>query len=193
MAAEVEIWKPEVEIWKPLFSAVPHRINCRMWWDSHLCPQHLHPASAFFTAAPCIDRSDIRLSGTGWGSVRRWKINKVYRDGSQEADDVWFREKVGCGPCTPLTEHDRSIVSKYQTQCVRYASPRWSFANSTGNPGTARFIPVPFHMTFPSLLTKHEPRIHKQSHTLQVPLISSFPIKHAGFSAEVQDHGYLKV
>lgn len=161
-----------------------------MRWDSHLRPQHLSPASAFFTAAPCIDRSDIPLPGIGWGSVRRWKINKVYRDGSQETEDVWFREKVGCRRCTPLKEYHHSMASKYQTQ-IRCSSP--CSANSTGNPGTARFIPVPLHVTFPSLLTKHEPRIHKPSHThCKCHFFLPFAIKDAVFFAEVQDHGFLK-
>lgn len=52
------------------------------------------------------------LSGIGWASARRWKINTVHRDGSQEAHDARLRQKVGRRPCTLLKERDRSIASK---------------------------------------------------------------------------------
>lgn len=57
------------------------------------------------------------LSGIGWASARRWKINTVHRDGSQEAHDARLREKVGRRPCALLKE--RSIASKQQNSvCV---------------------------------------------------------------------------
>lgn len=60
MAAEAEIWKSAFV----LRSAAQDKLLVVV--DSHLRPQHLHPASVFFTAAPRMDPSDIPLPGIGW-------------------------------------------------------------------------------------------------------------------------------